>query len=165
MSKGSTSITLTPHHDVPMIFAAKANEDSEDSPAVSTSSSSCQGRPCAQECGGRLSAESTQSSSSTSQESSTTASPPSQSEAEEVPKKKTRKRNKQRFVTSKYTKAPSARHNLFTHFPSDPDCEICKNDKYKKSSLQSRNYSGTIWSTSSSKVWRQVNRRPQNAHG
>ena len=30
MSKGPTSITLTPHHDVPMIFSAQKNEDSED---------------------------------------------------------------------------------------------------------------------------------------
>ena len=52
MSKGSTSIALTPHHDVPMIFAAKKNENSEESSAESTSPSSCKGRPCAQVCGG-----------------------------------------------------------------------------------------------------------------
>ena len=134
MSKGSTSITLTPHHDVPMIFAAKVNEDSEDSPAPSTSASSCQGRPCAQECGGDSQPKKMEvhKSPSTSQESSTTASSPSQSEAGESQKKKTCKRNKQRFVTSKYTKAPSARHNLFTHFPSDPDGEISKMTNIKR---------------------------------
>ena len=52
MSKGSTNITLTPHHDVPMIFAAQTDENAERSTLGSTSSSSCQGRPFPPDCGG-----------------------------------------------------------------------------------------------------------------
>ena len=173
MSKGSKSITLTPHHDVPMIFTSQSDKEQEPKSEESTRDNSWQERSCPPDCGGRPSAEAENevlSSPSSSQESSTTASTSSSSSSSEAspkPKKKVKKkaceRKKQRFVKSKYAKAPSARHNLYTHFPADPDCEICKMTN-NKSSLQSRSHSGTRWSTSSSKVWRQVNRRPQNAH-
>ena len=142
MSKGSKSITLTPHHDVPMIFTSQSDKEQEPKSEESTRDNSWQERSCPPDCGGRPSAEAENevlSSPSSSQESSTTASTSSSSsssEASQKPKKKVKKkaceRKKQRFVKSKYAKAPSARHNLYTHFPADPDCEICKMTKITK---------------------------------
>ena len=119
MTKGSTSITLTPHHDVPMIFSAKKSESPEDSTADPSSSRSCEGRPYAEDSGGQPPTEAeepSQSSTTTSQETSTTA--PSQSSSDEgsTQERRTGRIKKQRLVKSKYAKAPSARHNLYTHF-------------------------------------------------
>ena len=57
MSKGSKSITLTPHHDVPMILSSQESENSEDSTEDTSSSSACGGRPHAQEKGEETPAE------------------------------------------------------------------------------------------------------------
>ena len=54
LSRGSTVVTLTPHHDVPTIFAARQNEENTDSRAGSLSASSCEGPPSAQRYGGGL---------------------------------------------------------------------------------------------------------------
>ena len=58
LSKGKTRITLTPSHDVPMVFAAKNGEAATEeqreqySAADSTSASSCEERSSANQCGG-----------------------------------------------------------------------------------------------------------------
>ena len=47
-------------------------------------------------------------------------------ESETAARSKSTQRQKQRIVKSKFSVPASARHNQFTHFPLDMNCEICK---------------------------------------
>ena len=125
LSKGTKMITLTPNHDVPMIFAARTetqnvNMDEARAAADSIAAGSDEGRPSASQ-----NEESTSeplhgdqpSASSSGEEPPAVARPKAKSKGP---------RQKQRFVKSKYSRSPSVRHNQITHFPLDMNCEICK---------------------------------------
>ena len=137
LSRGTIKLALEPHHDVPMVFAAQINGnsgnngniegDEVNSASESTSASSGEGRPSATDSEERSSASSSEepSSQSTSGEMTPTlSSASSQSGNSKWQSWQKTKKNKQRFVKSRYTKAPSARHNLYTHFPLDKNCEV-----------------------------------------
>ena len=108
-----------------MVFAARTEQALTDTDDVSTAesstaTSSSQGRPSARE---------EEETSDSSREGGPSASSgEGEPTAVQSPKAKAKgtQRQKQRIVKSKYLVAASARHNLFTHFPLDMNCEICK---------------------------------------
>ena len=108
-----------------MVFAARTEQALIDTDDVSTAesstaTSSSQGRPSARE---------EEETSDSSREGGPSASSgEGEPTAVKTPKAKAKgtQRQKQRIVKSKYLVAASARHNLFTHFPLDMNCEICK---------------------------------------
>ena len=145
LSKGTRRITLTPHHDVPMVFAARLGQGvtpcSEDDGDVHdpAARSSGEGRPSAVNEAQKASdiADEGQPSQAgegrpcaPGQPSHTGEGRPCAPLVEDEPKIATRQkgkqRQKQRIVKSKFSVPPSARHNKFTHFPLDKNCEICK---------------------------------------
>ena len=143
LSKGTKKITLTQVHDVPMVFAARQEQGvtpceeegvrppslaAAEHPSEGTSSTSNgaghvsdtvgeggplhagEGRPCASTDGGEP--DSATRSQSGTQRTAT--------------RSKSTQRQKQRIVKSKFSVPASARHNQYTHFPLDMNCEICK---------------------------------------
>ena len=54
-------------------------------------------------------------------------------EAKSLPKRKARPRRQSKRIT-----APSSKHNIFTHFPKDPDCDICQRCKPQRDHCRSK---------------------------
>ena len=135
LSKGTKRIILTPHHDVPMVFAARPEQGAtpcidDDGPIHDPAArSSGEGRPYAAE--EAVNASDIASGGTPSQAGEGRPYAPSDEDGPTVAtrpkaKSKGKQRQKQRIVKSKFSVPPSARHNKFTHFPLDTNCEICK---------------------------------------
>ena len=126
LSKGSRRITLTPRHDVPMVFAARIEQvetdlDDAEPAGSSAAAGSSEGRPSAIE-------EEERTSDSAREGRPSASSGGDEPTAANRPKAKSKggQRQKQRIVKSKYSVPASARNNKYTHFPLDMNCEICK---------------------------------------
>ena len=144
LSKGTRKITLDPVHDVPLVFAASPQEETPCMEHVDFAKSSVTVTPdnvlpsVAEEEAGHvsdtaggeepLSAGEGEPSASTGEDGSTPA---------RRPKKRGIQRKKQRIVKSKFSVPASARHNYFTHFPLDNNCEICKLVKRTRAACRS----------------------------
>ena len=167
LSKDARKIILDPVHDVPLVFAASPQEGTPSIERGISVKSSATATPDdilpkvhhAEEEAGHVSETAGEEELSSAGEGEPSAST-NEDGLKTARRPGNRRRKKQRIVKSKFSVPASARHNYFTHFPLDKNCEICKMVKKHQISLQNRHGSGTRRSTTCRKVWRQIDRRP-----
>ena len=144
LSKGTRRITLTPFHDVPMVFAARQEQgvtpcEEEVRPAGS-STDVCprEGRSSTTEEAGHVSDIVGEGRPLQAGEGRPCASADGDGPDPAIrSQRKSTQRQKQRIVKSRFSVPASARHNQFTHFPLDMHCEICKLVKSTRSACKS----------------------------